>query len=300
MVAPHDEVRATVVLPEDRVQQRLARPGVAHLHRVATLHDAVFAEVLVHQRVDRAHAHLGRDVARFQLADKLVNVHAVADLDRHPGKVSVRVVHRIAELERGHRFPSAFFKDPARLGRPLVDAGEHLRVVGLRQHTHRAGQVDRPLLHHLLDAGMRRVGGAEDLAAFVVLVDRVLLLDAHRAHHGLCFRVIQRHLFSGPDRIRQILGGGQSDGDRPEESLPRRQGIRVAAAAPVVVAHEAFKGRERADAHHDEVARLPRRHGDPLQASRSLDLVQPFLAFDQQRLQLGRTVGWYQSAHQSP
>src|SRR5512145_1419599 len=35
MVAPHDQMRAAVVLAEKRVQQRLARTGVAHVERVA-------------------------------------------------------------------------------------------------------------------------------------------------------------------------------------------------------------------------------------------------------------------------
>ena len=38
VVAPHDLVRAAVVLAEQRVQQRLAGAGVAHVERVARLH----------------------------------------------------------------------------------------------------------------------------------------------------------------------------------------------------------------------------------------------------------------------
>ena len=30
VISPDDEVRAAVILPDDRVEDRLARPGVAH------------------------------------------------------------------------------------------------------------------------------------------------------------------------------------------------------------------------------------------------------------------------------
>ena len=39
VVAPDDHVCAPVVLPEERVQQRLARTGVAHVERIPALED---------------------------------------------------------------------------------------------------------------------------------------------------------------------------------------------------------------------------------------------------------------------
>src|SRR5512145_1874268 len=68
MVASDDEVRAAVVLSEERVQQRLARPGVAHVERIARLHYSAGTEVFFYQHGDGARAHLGRDVAGLERA----------------------------------------------------------------------------------------------------------------------------------------------------------------------------------------------------------------------------------------
>ena len=43
VVASDEQVRAAVVLPEEGVEQRLARSGVAHVERIARLHDGAFA-----------------------------------------------------------------------------------------------------------------------------------------------------------------------------------------------------------------------------------------------------------------
>ena len=128
VVTADDQVRAAVVLAEHGVQQGLARPGVAHLHRVAALDDALLAEVIVDQRVDGLHADVSAGMSPgFSLPTQLVDVHAVAHLDGHPGQVGVRVVHRVAQLQGRDRAPVALLELLARLGRPLVDALEHLR-----------------------------------------------------------------------------------------------------------------------------------------------------------------------------
>ena len=73
MVSPDDEVTAAVVLAEDGVKQRFARAGVAHLHRVTRLDARAAHEVVLDQRIDRADAHVGRDVSGFQLAEQLMD-----------------------------------------------------------------------------------------------------------------------------------------------------------------------------------------------------------------------------------
>jgi hypothetical protein len=266
VVAPYDQVRAAVILSEDGVEQGLARSGVTHFHGVAALHDAVLAEVLVHQRVHGPHPYFRRYVAGFELADQLVNVDAVADLDRDPRQVGVRIVHGIAELQRRNRRPAALLENAACLGRSLVDAREHFRVVGLGKDAHRASQIDGALLEHFLHSGMRRIRGAEDLAALVLLVNPVFFGHAHRAHDGPCLKIPKGHFLARSDRARQFFVGRQRDRDGPEQAAIARQAVVLAAAFPVVVAHEAFERREGADAHHDEVAGLATRHGHFLQA----------------------------------
>ena len=52
VVAADDLVRAAVILAEQRVQQRLARPGVAHVERIPGLHDGLLHEVVLGQHGD--------------------------------------------------------------------------------------------------------------------------------------------------------------------------------------------------------------------------------------------------------
>ena len=61
VVAPDDQVRAAVVLAEHGVQQRFARPGVAHVERVARLDHRAGTKYFSISARDRARAHVGRE-----------------------------------------------------------------------------------------------------------------------------------------------------------------------------------------------------------------------------------------------
>jgi hypothetical protein len=78
VIAADDLPGAAIVLAEDRVQQRLARPRVAHVEGVARLDHRAAHEVLVDQRGDRARAHVGRNVAGLEVAEQRMDEHAVA------------------------------------------------------------------------------------------------------------------------------------------------------------------------------------------------------------------------------
>ncbi len=100
MVATNDEMRATEVLTEHRVQQRLTRTRVTHLDRIACLHDRSRHEIVTHERIDGGNAHVGWDVARLERAEHLMNQHTVADLDRDLCQMLVAAMHGIAGLKR--------------------------------------------------------------------------------------------------------------------------------------------------------------------------------------------------------
>ena len=82
-----------------------------------------------------------------------------------------------------------------------------------------------------------------------------------------------------------VIGMGQK---RP---FLRGQLVVVAAALPVVLAHEAVERRECADAHHDEVAGLAAGHGDPLEPGGLLALLLAGLSLEEERLQAAAAVG---------
>src|ERR1019366_6590742 len=66
MVAADDLVRAAIVLPKKRMQQRLARSGIAHVERVAGLNHRLLHEILFRKHRDRPGPNLGGNITRFQ------------------------------------------------------------------------------------------------------------------------------------------------------------------------------------------------------------------------------------------
>ena len=102
VIAPDDEVRATEILAQDSVQQRLARTRVAHFYRIAGLDDGAVYEIVLDELVYRPDPDFRRNIARLQRADHLVNENAVTNLDGDFGQLLFTAVHRIARLERRH------------------------------------------------------------------------------------------------------------------------------------------------------------------------------------------------------
>src|SRR5918992_584202 len=66
VVAPDNEMRAAVILAEERVQQRLARPGIAHVEGIACLQHGAGSEVLLDQHRNSSRTHLGWDIPRLE------------------------------------------------------------------------------------------------------------------------------------------------------------------------------------------------------------------------------------------
>ncbi len=266
VVAADDQVRAAVVLAEQRVQQGLARPRVAHVQRIAGLDDGRRHEVVLGQRRDRAGAHVGRDVTGLERAQQRVHQHAVADLDRDLGQVLVRAVHRVARLERGDARPAQRREQRPRLRRRHEQLAVLLGEATLRQHLDRAGQIDLGLVHHHLHARVLGVGGPEHALAFVRLVD-VVLLASRASWPAVRRRRGRRRAISCPTAICSaavacadtVIGIGQN---RPLSVLHV-----VAHAAPVRVRHEAVQRGEAADAEHDDVAAFARSDRQPGQGA---------------------------------
>ena len=107
VVATHDEVRAAVVLAQDRVQHGLARTGVAHRRRQHAQHHPLGGVVALDQHLVAAHPHVGGDVVALGLAHQRVEEEPVHRLQRHLGDVLVGAVDRVAGLEADDAPPAA-------------------------------------------------------------------------------------------------------------------------------------------------------------------------------------------------
>ena len=256
MIPPHDEVAAAEVLAEHGVQQRLARTAVAHLERHPRLDARVLDEVVLDQRVHGPDPDLGRDVPRLELAEDLLDQHAVAHLDGDLGQGLVRAVHGVAELERRHRAPPLVLEEPARLVRSHVEPRVPRRVPALAQHRHRAGQVHLTLLQDIGHAGMRGIGRPEHLLALVGAVDRVLLPHGEHRHQLPGLLVHEGDVLPFPQSPGLLPPGRERDRDRPEGAVGQPE--LVAHPPPVRLPHEALERGEGADPEHDEIGRLPR------------------------------------------
>lgn len=71
MIAPNDEVRTAVVLAHQRVEDGLARTGVAHGGRQYPEYDAIGQVVILQQHFITAHTHISGDIITFGIADHL-------------------------------------------------------------------------------------------------------------------------------------------------------------------------------------------------------------------------------------
>ena len=63
VVAADDQMRAAEILAEERMEQSLARSGVAHVERIARLHHGPLDEVVFRERCYRARPHVRRNIA---------------------------------------------------------------------------------------------------------------------------------------------------------------------------------------------------------------------------------------------
>ncbi len=124
VIAADDEVRAAVVLADDRVPQRLARPGHAH-REVQQAQLRGLLGILLQDLLVAAHARVVIDVARLRHADHRMDQQVRLVLLRRPeGQLLVRAMHRVAGLECDHLAPAKLLETRAHLGRRIAEAAE--------------------------------------------------------------------------------------------------------------------------------------------------------------------------------
>ena len=199
MVAADDQVAAAEVLAEERVQQRFARSGIAHVHGIAALDGTVSFTKYLSIRVLMASA---RTSAGISPSFSLPRSWWIST----PSMISMAILARYSwERCMGFRvWNAAIVLQPLSsnilrvcVGRH-VDALEGLGEMGLGEDLHRTGQVDVRLAHDLLHARVTgNVVGAEDHLALMLLV-------------GLGHLVLLGHLHGGHDRASSPRQQGRS------------------------------------------------------------------------------------------
>src|SRR5215213_2326146 len=184
VVAPDDEVRAAVVLPHERVEDRLARPRVAHRRREHGEDGARGRVVVREDGLVREHAHVRGDVVRLRLADERVQQEPVGDLQRALLYVLVRAVDGVASLEGDDAAPAALPEQLARLCR-VSPVGAEGRMLRPAQEADAAAK--QPLAFGVdgAHARVRLVGRAVDLLGLARSVAQILLFKVEHAEQTL-------------------------------------------------------------------------------------------------------------------
>ncbi len=279
VVAADDEVGAAVVLADDGVQQRLARPAHAHRQRQQRQHRGVVGIALQHPLV-AAHAGVVVDVARLGHAHDRVDQQVGLELAGRPqGELEVGPVHRVAGLEGHHLPPAEPLEARPHLARRVTQADE---VVVRRQLQALEAAADGDVVGALVemrDPGMGAVEGAVDRLGLGLAVDRPDVLDGQRRQHD-ALGVAQRQPVAGGQSFGRLLGDVEGDRDGPQ--LAAGEPHLVAGRLEVGAAHEARERREPAVQDQLEVADLPRRQVPGRPVARGLaDLGPPLRADDQ-------------------
>ena len=145
--------------------------------------------------------HLGGNVARFELAQHLVDEDAVRHLSRDLGEMLVAAMHGVARLEGRDLRPAAPFELGARFLGPQIETLVFCRILTLRKRNDGAADVDFALPHHLLHAGMLGIGGAKHVLAFELAIDGVFLPHRELAEHLAGLGIGERDLLADGEAV---------------------------------------------------------------------------------------------------
>ena len=296
VIAAHDEVRAAVVLADDRVPHGLARTAHAHRERQQAQRGRLLG-IRLHEMLVAAHAREVVDVARLRHADDRLDQQVRLDvLRRAERELLVRAMHRVARLERDDLAPAELLEAVAHLLRRVAQV---LEVVVARRldAAELAAEVDVvAAAHEIAHAGMRLVVRAEHGLRLERLVGAIDARDLHRRDQH-AFAVAQRDLVADLELVGELGLHVEVDRHRPDhagrEPHVRQHGL------VVLLVEEAFERRERAVEQHLDVADLAHVEIPRRQVARARLLGLHAGLVEIQILQLP-SVGFFESSHCFP
>src|SRR5579885_3588828 len=106
MVAPNDEMRASIVLTHQCMEDGFSRPCIAHGGGKDAQDDAVRRIIVLQQHFIAAHAHIGGNIVALGISYQRMQVQAVDGLKRALLDIFMRAMNRIARLEAYNTLPA--------------------------------------------------------------------------------------------------------------------------------------------------------------------------------------------------
>src|SRR5260370_7909226 len=107
VIAPHDEMRATIVLAHERVEDGFTRTGIAHGGRQHAKYYPVSWIVVRQQHFVTAYAYSSRDIVLLGSSDQGMQVQAIYRLQGAFLNIFLRTMHGIPCLEPNDTLPTA-------------------------------------------------------------------------------------------------------------------------------------------------------------------------------------------------
>src|SRR5712692_1303095 len=106
MVTPDNEMRTSIVLAHERVENGFTRASIAHSSRQYAKNHAIRRIVVFQQDFVAAHAHVSRDIIALGITNQGMQEQAVNGLQGALLNVLMRSVYRVACLEAYNTFPT--------------------------------------------------------------------------------------------------------------------------------------------------------------------------------------------------
>src|ERR1041384_6152246 len=113
VIAANNEMRAAIVLADDRMKHRLAWTGITHSRGINRKQSPILREVVLEHRLVTLHSHFRRYVVGFCFADQRMKQQSINGLKRALDDVLLSSMDRVASLKRDHSLPTLLLESVA-------------------------------------------------------------------------------------------------------------------------------------------------------------------------------------------
>src|SRR5438270_1648449 len=152
MITTNDEVRATIVLTHQGIENGVTRTGIAHSSRQHSQDSTICRIVVGKQHLVAAHTHISGNIVTLSIANQWMQVQAIDSLQRALLDILMSAMDRVTRLETNDTCPTTLGEQLARLRWCIAILRKSLMLQGY--YAYRATQQYITLLVHRLHTRM--------------------------------------------------------------------------------------------------------------------------------------------------